>query len=214
MDKKLLLLVVAHHPVEEEVLRLKSCLNALPSHIAYAVAANDYKSGESVDLLEDNSEYFLRIHDNVGYGRAVNALFFKSNLSAPFVGILNTDLSWHSGTFEVILEFLLNNDDVSLLTPRILGELGDVQLLCKQSPTVLAMFSRRFIPNSLKPSWLKGYDLRYCMHEYDYSSIFEVPYLSGCCMVARSSSFEAVGGFDEKFFLYLEDADLTRSMSS
>ena len=107
----------------------------------------------------------------------------------------------------------LNNDDVSLLTPRILGELGDVQLLCKQSPTVLAMFSRRFIPNSLKPSWLKGYDLRYCMHEYDYSSIFEVPYLSGCCMVARSSSFEAVGGFDEKFFLYLEDADLTRSMS-
>ena len=58
MDKKLLLLVVAYHPVEEEVLRLKSCLNALPSHIAYAVAANDYKSGESVDLLEDNSEYF------------------------------------------------------------------------------------------------------------------------------------------------------------
>ena len=51
------------------------------------------------------------------------------------------------------------------------------------------------------------------MNAYDYGSIFDVPYLSGCCMVARSSSFIDCGGFDERYFLYLEDADLTRMLS-
>ena len=49
------------------------------------------------------------------------------------------------------------------------------------------------------------------MANKDYSSIFDVPYLSGCCMIARTSSFIESGGFDQRYF-YLEDADLTRSM--
>jgi GT2 family glycosyltransferase len=50
------------------------------------------------------------------------------------------------------------------------------------------------------------------MADADYNQPFQVPYLSGCCMLFRSETFEAVGGFDERFFLYLEDADLTRSL--
>ena len=59
----------------------------------------------------------------------------------------------------------------------------------------------------------KRYDEWYTMANKDYSSIFDVPYLSGCCMIARTSSFIESGGFDQRYFLYLEDADLTRSMS-
>ena len=213
MNKDLLLLIVAYHPSLNEVLCLKSCLSALPSNISYAVAVNDYKPGEAIDLLEESADYFLRNTENIGYGRAINSLFFESNTSASFIGILNTDLSWSSGTFETILEFLSNHSDVSLLTPQILSESGQIQMLCKRYPTILAMLSRRFIPNCIKPVWLNNYDLNYCMSDYDYSSIFDVPYLSGCCMVARSSSFKMVGGFDENFFLYLEDADITRSIS-
>lgn len=214
MVKDLLLLIVAYHPSSDEVNRLKSCLDALPSNISYAVAVNDYISGEPVDCLEEKSELFLRINDNIGYGSAINRLFFDSRLSSPFIGILNTDLSWTSGTFETILEFFQDNNDVSLLAPQLLNESGEIQFLCKREPTVLAMFSRRYCPKVLKSSRLKKYDLSYCMRDHDYFSIFDVPYLSGCCMVARSSSFCSVGGFDENYFLYLEDADLTRSMSN
>ena len=207
------LLIVAYHPSKHEVLRLKSCLDSLPSNITYAVAVNDYMAGDHSDLLELNANFFLRITDNIGYGRAINRLYFEGDIKSEFIGILNTDLSWAAGTFEAIHVFLQNNTDVCLLAPQILGEFSEAHMLCKRHPTVLAMFSRRFLPYRLKPLWLRNYDLYYCMHEYNYSSIFDVPYLSGCCMVARSSTFESVGGFDESYFLYLEDADLTRSMS-
>ena len=51
------------------------------------------------------------------------------------------------------------------------------------------------------------------MSNKDYNAIFDAPYLSGCCMVIRTSSFISIGGFDERYFLYLEDADITRSLS-
>ena len=145
------LLIVAYHPSQNEVLRLKSCLDSLPSNISYAVAVNDYVPADFIDLLELDSEFFLRITENIGYGRAINRLFLEGGIKSEYIGILNTDLSWRVGTFEAIHDFLQNNSDVSLLAPQILGEHGEVHMLCKRSPTVLAMFSRRFLPNSLKP---------------------------------------------------------------
>ena len=52
------------------------------------------------------------------------------------------------------------------------------------------------------------------MADSSYDDQFDVPYLSGCCMVMQSKPFLQIGGFDERYFLYLEDADLTREMSS
>ena len=75
------------------------------------------------------------------------------------------------------------------------------------------MLSRRFLPDNLKPLWLRNYDKWYIMSNKDYNAIFDAPYLSGCCMVIRTSSFISIGGFDERYFLYLEDADITRSLS-
>ena len=52
------------------------------------------------------------------------------------------------------------------------------------------------------------------MSEFDYNEVFEAPYLSGCCMIFRANSFYKIQGFDPSFFLYLEDADITRRLSS
>ena len=78
---------------------------------------------------------------------------------------------------------------------------------------MLGLFSRRFLPNWLKPAWLKRYDRWYVMADQNYQEVFEAPYLSGCCMLIRSEAFCSAGGFDERYFLYLEDADLTRSLA-
>ena len=169
--------------------------------------------GEPAQRLSNEAEYFLANTDNPGYGRAVNRLLSCLISIPPFLGILNTDLTWMPNTFETILEWLSFNNDVNLLVPTITSTHGEVQKLCKRNPTVLAMFSRRFIPAWLKPDWLCRYDEWYTMSEYDYNKIFDVPYLSGCCMVVKSSSFISCGGFDNRFFLYLEDADLTRTLS-
>jgi GT2 family glycosyltransferase len=52
------------------------------------------------------------------------------------------------------------------------------------------------------------------MAHKDYETVFDVPYLSGCCMLIASDAFSRIGGFDDRFFLYLEDADITRRLAS
>jgi GT2 family glycosyltransferase len=212
-DRHLLLLFVAYHPSQREVEQLQACLRELPPQVGYAVVVNDHHPGEPVEQLALGADGFLINQDNPGYGRAVNRLVVHLGQLPPYIGVLNTDLSWQQGTFETLLNWLVAHQDVALAVPQLLDTDGSPQHLCKQHPTLLGLFSRRFIPERFKPRWLRLYDRWYVMHGHDYSKVLDVPYLSGCCMLMRSSAFLAVEGFDEAFFLYLEDADLTRRLA-
>jgi GT2 family glycosyltransferase len=208
-----LLLLVAYHPLLEEVHRLRVCLASLPPEVGYGVVVNDHRPGEPVDQLAVGADAFLTNPGNLGYGRAVNRLVGSLPHLPPYLGVLNTDLTWSPGTFERLLAWLQLHPDVSLAVPQILDAAGELQRLCKRHPTVLGLFSRRFLPEGPKPSWLKRYDRWYVMADQDYQQVFEVPYLSGCCMLISTEAFERLGGFDERYFLYLEDADLTRGLA-
>ena len=211
--RQLLLLLVAYHPSPLEVEQLQACLAELPPELGYAVVVNDHRPGEPVEKLQAEADCFLTNRDNPGYGRAVNRLVMRLGQLSPYIGVLNTDLSWQNGTFEQLLGWLQQHPQVSLAVPQIMDEVGTPQQLCKQHPTLLGLFSRRFLPDRLKPNWLKRYDRWYVMSDHNYQEVFEVPYLSGCCMLIRSDAFHRAGGFDERYFLYLEDADITRSLA-
>lgn len=212
-----MLILVAFHPGEEEVLRLHESLAALEPWIGYAVVVNDHRPGEAVERLAAGARLFLTNRDNPGYGRAVNRAveaLRQRGETASWLGVLNTDLSWRKGTFERLFHWLREHQDVVLAVPQLLSADGVVQKLCKRHPTVLGLFSRRFIPAWLKGRALLRYDAWYVMAEQDYSRIFDVEYLSGCCMLMSMQAFHKAGGFDPHYFLYLEDADLTRSMAA
>ena len=212
-ERQLLLLLVAYHPSLQEVEQLQACLAVLPPQVGYAVVVNDHHPGEPVEQLAPGADGFLANPDNPGYGRAVNRLVAHLGELPPYIGVLNTDLTWPSGTFGQLLGWLQQHPQVSLAVPQILDEAGSPQKLCKHNPTVLGLFSRRFLPDWFKPAWLKRYDRWYVMADQNYQEVFEAPYLSGCCMLIRIDAFRRVGGFDERYFLYLEDADLTRSLA-
>lgn len=207
------LIFVAFHPGVMEVERLASCLKRLTPQISYAIVSNEHRDGEPVEALRADAVCFITNRHNPGYGRAINQavaeLKKRGNLPA-YVGALNTDLAWEEGCFERLLAWLFTHTGVVLAVPQLVDPNGIVQHLCKPDPTVLGLFSRRFIPELLKPAWIKNYDRWYVMATKDYDSIFDVSYLSGCCMLMKSETFLTVGGFDERFFLYLEDADITR----
>ena len=124
-----------------------SCLNFLRSNVDYALVINDYVANEPVDKLAKEAQYVVRNPDNPGYGAAINRLFNSIPNVPDFVGFLNTDLTWEVGTFETILDWIAIHDDVNILSPLILDSSKNIQKLCKQHPTFLGLFSRRFIPS-------------------------------------------------------------------
>jgi GT2 family glycosyltransferase len=215
-DRKAILILVAYHTSPNQVKQLGLCLSRLSKDIGYAVVVNDYQAGEAIDLLSKEADLFLANSDNPGYGKAVNQAvksLREKDCLAKYIVALNTDLEWQVGCFEVLLNWMDAHPEVVLSVPQLLDELGNTQRLCKRNPTVLGLLSRRFIPGRFKPDWLRNYDNWYIMADRDYNAVFDVPYLSGCCMLIKASEFCQIGGFDERFFLYLEDADLTRRMA-
>jgi GT2 family glycosyltransferase len=103
-----------------------------------------------------------------------------------------------------------NNKDVGLVMPKVLYPDGNIQYLCKLLPTPLDLFGRRFLNfcpfKKIVEKRNEVYELRFT----GYDKIMEVPYLSGCFMFIRTEVLKKVGLFDERFFMYLEDTDLSR----
>ena len=218
--RQLHLILVAYRTPPQEVRRLAQCLAALPPEVGYAVVVNHYRPGEPIEQLAEAADAFVPMLTNVGYGRAVNRALEALRLQAfidgvpmpPWLAAMNTDLTWEPGSFEALLGWLAQHPELVLAVPQIINPAGETQLLCKRDPTVLSLLSRRFWPWWCKPSWLRRRDRHYVMADADLSQPLDVPYLSGCCMLLRRSAFEAVGGFDPRYFLYLEDADLSRAL--
>lgn len=218
--RQLHIVIVSYRTPALEVERLAACLAQLQSQIGFSVVVNAHRAGEPIEALADQADLFLTTRKNLGYGRAVNwavsSLVSKANElgcePAGWVAAINTDITWKPGSFESLVSWLAGQPEIVLAVPQILSPAGHVQRLCKTDPTVLALLSRRFLPQWVKPRWLRRLDQRYVMSDSCLDQVIDVEYLSGCCMVIRRQAFVRAGGFDPRYFLYLEDADMTRTM--
>lgn len=147
---------------------------------------------------------------NLGYGYGNNRVLARI---APGVHVvMNPDIFVEADSLVRALRCMDAQPRLGLLLADVRGEDGERHYLCKRSPTLFDMFLRGFAP-----SWLRALFRRrmgaFEMRERDYDRPIEgVSYPTGCFMVFRSALLERLGGFDERFFMYLEDADIGRRM--
>lgn len=159
--------------------------------------------------VDERVEYIFN-GANTGYGAAHNVAINRVLEGSKYHLVLNPDVYFSRGTAEKIFEFMNSNVDVGLVMPKILYPDGTVQHLCKLLPAPFDLIFRRFVPfrkiierrNDVYELRLSGYD-----------RLMDVPYLSGCFMFIRTSAFKKAGCFDERFFMYLEDTDLSRRIN-
>ena len=97
---------------------------------------------------------------------------------------------------------------VGSLMPKVLYPDGELQYLCKLLPSPMDVLTRRLLPKK----WFAARNARYEMRSSGYNRVMNVPYLSGCFMLLRVEAAAAVGLFDERYFMYPEDMDLTRRL--
>ena len=144
---------------------------------------------------------------NLGYGAAHNIAIRQTiEQGLPYHLVINPDISFDPSILSKIEEFMNNNSDIGLLMPKILYPTGEIQYLCKLIPTPFNLIVRRFLPKSWTQKRIEKFELR----SSGYNKVMNVPYLSGCFMFLRTEALKQVGLFDERFFMYPEDIDLTR----
>lgn len=158
------------------------------------------------ELNNPNITYIYN-NKNGGYGWGHNRIKNHIENNSKYHLILNPDIYFGKNVLEKIFEYMEKNHDVGQIMPMVKYPDGDIQYLCKEYPTPKDLFLRKFCPIK---SIVEKNDYRYEMRGTGYNRIMEVPILSGCFMFFRTKAFLEVGGFDERFFMYLEDFDLTR----
>jgi hypothetical protein len=189
---------------------LKSLQEA--QHILRWVVVDNGSSDEIRDAVQGMGGTYIRPGTNLGFGRGHNlALKQLAGVDAPYHLILNPDIVFDVGALSRLADVMDSHPDVGLMMPKVLYPDGSNQYLCKLLPAPIDLVLRRFLPGPWKHLARKrigSYELR----SLDSDAPAYVPSLSGCFMFARRSVLEAVGGFDERFFLYMEDVDLCRRM--
>jgi GT2 family glycosyltransferase len=203
-------IVLFHNPVDEITKAVESFLNSTKNVKLYLV---DNSADDSLRFIfESYPVEYIYNGRNLGYGKAHNIAIQKSINVSNYHLILNPDVEFEPGVLSRLSKFMEQHDDIGLIMPKILYVNGDMQYLCKMLPSPAHLFVRRFIPGPFKLLFKKILD-KYELKNKDYNSIMETPNLSGCFMFIRTSVFNEIGMFDERYFLYFEDTDLCRRIS-
>lgn len=191
---------------------LGRCLDSLKTSIVSTIYIVDNSSQSYIQdfcATHKNVEYIPS--KNVGYGAGHNIAIRKAiENNEEYHLVLNSDVYFEPDTLDKLVEYLDSNKDVAQVQPRITYPDGTLQYTCRLLPTPLDLIFRRFLPKCV----IENRNNRYILAHYSHNTPLNIAYHQGSFMLFRTSCFKDVGLFDERFFMYPEDIDITRRMHS
>lgn len=198
--------IVLYYPNWAEVVELTKTLLLCHSVRNIYWVDNSPLPTEELPISSDRLRYIFN-NRNLGYGAAHNIAIRESIYDdVPFHLVINSDIVITEETLPTLLAFIKAHTEVGMVMPKVVSPTGELQYMCKLLPTPLDVFGRRFLPKR----WMRRRNTRYELRQSGYNRMMNVPYLSGCFMLLRTEAVRKVRLFDERFFMYPEDIDLTR----
>jgi GT2 family glycosyltransferase len=173
---------------------------------------NASPDGSGWSLPEGPGITVVRNPVNAGFGTAVNQAVRTSD--APLVWLLNPDCDVEPGAFATLSGVLRRNDMCAIAAPQLLNADGSVQASARGEPSMsTGLFGRHSLLARLLPrAGASRRNLPAADLVREGAESTPVDWVMGAAMLIRRDRFEAVGGFDERYFLYWEDADLCRRL--
>jgi GT2 family glycosyltransferase len=176
------------------------------------VVDNASSDGSEQAALNRDGVKLLGLRANVGFAAGVNTGMAAT--SASFVLMLNPDCRLEHGSVRLLVDELQKHPTCAVIGPRILDPEGTLQESARGDPNMLTgLFGRTSALSRLFPDLsIVRRNLAADVLSKSSGSSQRVDWVSGACMLARSEALAEVGGFDEGYFLYWEDADLCRRL--
>ncbi|MEW6154849.1 MAG: glycosyltransferase family 2 protein [Actinomycetota bacterium] len=185
---------------------LVACLASLRSEGVETVVVvdNDSQDGSAEAVAAaDPDARFIATGANLGYGTAANR--GVREVDEPYVMVLNPDVVVEPGTVKALVDALERDPRLAVVGPRVEEPDGSLYPSARRFPELGVAAGHAFLGYvAPRNRWSRAYKLA----DWDHSHRGEVDWVSGSCLMARRSAYQAVGGFDEDYFMYAEDVDL------
>ena len=194
---------------------LRRCLNSIAQyapHVPFEIIVIDNNSHDgSADMVASEFSHvkLIRNSENLGFAKGCNQ--GAKIASGEFLFFLNPDTEVTAGALDTLVTFFEKNPSTGLVAPRIIEENGKLLYSIRRSPTPLIFLAillkfQKFFP---KLSLFQ----KYYAHDFDYTKEGVIEQPQGAAMVIRKKVFDLLHGFDERFFLWLDEVDLCKRIA-
>jgi len=190
---------------------LDRCLDSLAPHLRAddEVIVVDHATDEAqLGLIEARHPHVMTIPrtDNLGFAAGINIAARRA--TAPYLLLLNPDTILNGPVLSVMEQWLDTHPQTAVAGPRVLNGDGTTQPSARSFPGFSTVFGGRstWLTRRHPNNWWSRRNLL----GLDSKDAIDVDWISGSCLMTRRDVFERVGGLDERFFLYWEDADYCR----
>lgn len=203
LEKKVTPVVINYNTQED----LRRCLRTMEENLGRlrAVVVDNGSTDGSQRMVREEFPWVILLENpgNPGYASACNAGIRVAD--HPYVFILNSDVEFVDGELETLVFYMEEHPSVGALGPMVLNADGTRQMSCRRFPSMLENVVHGF----LGELWPQNPLTRsYQMKDLQGEEPREVDWVSGAAMLLRREATERVGGFDEAYFMYVEDVDL------
>lgn len=208
MRKILNISIVLYNSNFEEIDNLVRLLNV--NNYVNSIFLIDNSSIKNLLFENCNAQYIFN-NENLGYGAGHNLAIKKSIQSGVLYHlVLNSDISFDNKVLPTLIKKMDDEHNWGMIMPKVLNIDGSVQFLPKLLPTPFNLVIR------VTPILRKLFDLvneKYTLRRFSDVEM-NVPIISGCFSFFRVEALKEVGLYDESFFMYFEDFDISRKVHS
>ena len=209
MNKISVAIVLYNNDINELNIAINSAINNSLVEIIYLIDNSEKNTLSSLQNINKEKIKYIFLNKNVGFGTAHNvAINLSQESKFAYHLILNPDVEFDPLILNDLIKYLDDNEDCGLIMPKVLYRNGELQRLCKKIPKFYELYGKRILPKYFTTKINNNLELI----GFEYDRILNVPYLSGCFMLCRNKALKKIKGFDERYFMYMEYLDLTRSI--
>lgn len=205
MSDQLTVVTVTYSPGPHLERFLATLAHATDRPVSVVMADNGSTDGAPEAVLADFPNVrLLRTGSNLGYGGAVNRAVAELGPETDFFVVANPDVAWGPASIDQLLEAAGRWPRAGALGPLIRDPDGSVYPSARHLPSLV----RGGLHAVIGPVWRNNPWTAAYRQERQEPSERAVGWLSGSCLLVRKAAFDDVNGFDDRYFMYMEDVDL------
>lgn len=194
----------------EELTKTINCFLSTPLSKKLFLVDNT-ENKEFNNLFHQKEIEYIAVGKNIGFGAGHNIILGRIvNLSYHHL-VLNPDVSFKPFVIPNLITKLKRHEIVSMIAPKVLFPNGSLQHSCRRYPKISELLVRRF--TLLKPLF-ESEILKGIYKDRNLNQSFFADYITGCFHLYNTEDFVKLKGFDERYFLYMEDVDICKKIDA